>query len=717
MEAGAALIANIVSQWIWPILQFVIGLSVVIFVHELGHFLVAKAVRIKVVRFALGFGPRLFGVVRGETDYCINALPLGGYVQMLGQEDVKPLEEDYADPRAFGNKSVGARFAVISAGVIMNVILAAILFVVVCLIGKTFPASVVGGAAPGWPAASAKITWDEAATDANATTRPAQSVGMQAGDRIVSINGEAISRFDILKTAAALAGRDEIFTFKIEREIDGATRTGTTRIGVKPLSGGMMLGFGILAPRNTVIDVDKTVRQETQFRTGDRVVAIAGQPVKHHQDIKRIAKTLDGSPVKVTVLRKQDGREDEVEITLVPALRSGERVFFHKFPKGAAVPKDGGAFRGDLIKIDDEKGAYEIILAGGDRETFSKENVTPASMDRMLDILGMVPRFRVGGIVKGTPADKAGLKTGDIVLSYGDRPTPTFAEFRRINKLFADKGTEIIVLRGAETKKFWIVPKNNHGQPQLGVLTSLDLAHPVVAAVRNSPTSEAGLPAQARLLAVTASDPNTDVSIERKIDSWGDLYRALKEMKGKEVSISYAVGVREAVAKIGVLDETMFDPRDYELHVFDATVAFRMLRVKVVKRNPAAAVAWGVRETWQWIRSTYASLRALLTGTASHKNMMGPVGIGGIAVSAGRQGLIELVYLMAFISVAVAVFNFLPIPVVDGGHAVFLLIEKIRGKPVSARVINIVQRVGLLLLLGLFIMVTWNDIVRLIGNL
>ena len=71
--------------WIWPFVLFFSGLGLVIFIHELGHFLVAKAVGIKVERFALGFGPRLFGKRTGETDYCVNLLPLGGYVKMLGQ--------------------------------------------------------------------------------------------------------------------------------------------------------------------------------------------------------------------------------------------------------------------------------------------------------------------------------------------------------------------------------------------------------------------------------------------------------------------------------------------------------------------------------------------------------------------------------------------------------------------------------------------------------
>ena len=142
----------------WPILLFVIGLGLVVFVHELGHFLVAKAVGIKVERFAFGFGRRLCGIQRGETDYCINLIPLGGYVKMLGQEDVKQVEETN-DPRSFNSKSVGARFAVIAAGVVMNILLAAVLFILVAMVGKRYLAPVVGSVAPGFPASEVVVDW------------------------------------------------------------------------------------------------------------------------------------------------------------------------------------------------------------------------------------------------------------------------------------------------------------------------------------------------------------------------------------------------------------------------------------------------------------------------------------------------------------------------------------------------------------------------------
>lgn len=103
---------------ILTIITFIIILSILVLAHELGHFVVAKKTGIKVEEFAFGFPPRLWTIKKGETNYSINAIPLGGYVKMLGEV------EKSADPRAFENQSRGVRFSVAVAGVVMNIILA-----------------------------------------------------------------------------------------------------------------------------------------------------------------------------------------------------------------------------------------------------------------------------------------------------------------------------------------------------------------------------------------------------------------------------------------------------------------------------------------------------------------------------------------------------------------------------------------------------------------
>ncbi|MEX2584408.1 MAG: RIP metalloprotease RseP [Gemmatimonadota bacterium] len=120
------------------LVAFLVVIGVLIFVHELGHLLAAKAVDIEVPRFSIGFGPRIAGFTRGETEYVIAALPLGGYVRMAGMEDTSALEggEDYEhvpSPRDFDAKPLWARAMVISAGVIMN-----FLFAIIVLAGVAF---------------------------------------------------------------------------------------------------------------------------------------------------------------------------------------------------------------------------------------------------------------------------------------------------------------------------------------------------------------------------------------------------------------------------------------------------------------------------------------------------------------------------------------------------------------------------------------------------
>ncbi len=198
---------------ILAIAALVFGFGFVVFFHELGHFLAAKWVGIKVEQFAVGFGHALFAFRKGlgfrvgsttkefeqrlrdhaekkfnrrgdisateysqvaaelglgETEYRLNWMPLGGYVKMLGQDDLNPAAQS-DDPRAYNRKSIGARMFVVSAGVIMNVILAAIFFMIVFLMGFNVPPSMVGG---------------------YQTNSPAQQAGLQIGDRIKSFDGD-----------------------------------------------------------------------------------------------------------------------------------------------------------------------------------------------------------------------------------------------------------------------------------------------------------------------------------------------------------------------------------------------------------------------------------------------------------------------------------------------------------------------------------------------
>ena len=117
------------------IVLFLLILGVIVFVHELGHFMMAKLYNVKVEEFALGFPPRIFSFKKGETEYSLNSVPLGGYCKIMGEDG-----EDKDNPRSFGSKSIGKRFLILSAGVMMNFVLAFVIFSAIFMAG--FPQDV-----------------------------------------------------------------------------------------------------------------------------------------------------------------------------------------------------------------------------------------------------------------------------------------------------------------------------------------------------------------------------------------------------------------------------------------------------------------------------------------------------------------------------------------------------------------------------------------------
>jgi regulator of sigma E protease len=685
-------------KWLWPIVELGIGLGLVVFIHELGHFTIAKAVGIKVEQFALGFGPRLFGFKTEETDYRVNLLPMGGYVKMVGQEDFRPLDEQPAsDPRAFGNKPVSARLGVISAGVVMNVLLACVLFVIIGLVGIRFPAPVVGGSIVGYPAYNAKIQWEVQggrAPDAG-TSSPKVTFGLQPGYRILKVNDKAITRFTQLPIIASLAERNQRFRMTVERLVNGEREIGTTEVGVMPLGG--HLAFGLMPALSTTLAGLGNYIASDPFEDGDQIVAINARKIQHNWQIESIEQTLTGVPVTVTVLRG----DKKVNVGIRPQLRIRTGVF---------LLKDGTAINGRIGYFSNDGKTVVLNSSDDKEERLTLADVIWPAKSELLDILGLVPRLQVAGVIKGSPADMAGLKPGDIIETYGGVPNPTIKQFLDMNDESGEKETEIIIAReGKRLAPMAIRPEKHTGRIVVGVLQGLDEANPVIASVRKgSPGDKAGL---------VSGDVFTAIN-GQQVETWADLFNALKDLEGKKVTLGYRrAGLNEETAEIGDLTSAIFNPKDYRYTLFPGPRRFSVLVGQEVKKNPLAAIGWGARETWDFIAMTYATLASFFRGTVSYKEFSGPVGIGSIAIQAGREGILSFVYFMAIISISLAVINFLPIPAVDGGYALFLLIEKIRGQPLPLKVQNSMVMIGWGFLLLAFFALTWNDLSKVLSKL
>jgi regulator of sigma E protease len=164
------------------ILTFVIILGVLVFVHELGHFIMAKRAGMGVEEFGFGFPPRMFGIKRGETTYSINWIPLGGFVRILGENG------DSQDPRAFGSKGFWARFMVLIAGVVMNFILAWVLISIAMTSG--LPTIIAqGDTLPSY----ARVGPAQVSVVEVGDNTPASAAGLKMGDSIYKINGTEIT--------------------------------------------------------------------------------------------------------------------------------------------------------------------------------------------------------------------------------------------------------------------------------------------------------------------------------------------------------------------------------------------------------------------------------------------------------------------------------------------------------------------------------------------
>jgi regulator of sigma E protease len=253
-----------------------------------------------------------------------------------------------------------------------------------------------------------------------------------------------------------------------------------------------------------------------------------------------------------------------------------------------------------------------------------------------------------------------------------------------------------------------VTPKSQQDRVLLGFVSGADIAHPVVAGVReDSPAARAMVRPGDVIEAVNG----------RPVHSWIDIFRQVQAGQGHAAKLTIQRGDLTVEADLGEVTPRLFDPSDYHFQAIGDTVAFEPLLVMVRKTNPLAGVSWGLNQTWEFVLTSYATLRQLVTGRVSGKEAAGPVGVGQMAVLAARKDVIHLVYLMAVISASVAVVNFLPFPVLDGGHAAMLILEKIRGRPLPVKVMWAMQVFGLVCIAVLFLLLTWNDLLRIIRSL
>lgn len=270
------------------LLAFLLLIGPLIFFHELGHLVVAKLLDVKAVRFSIGFGPPLLSKRIGETEYCLAPIPLGGYVQLLGQQ---PGDEAGPDAdRALPNKPLWVRYLVYFAGPAANLLLPVVIYFFYFVINTTMVTPpIVGTVLPGTAA-------DEA--------------GLQQGDRIVAIDGRDVRSWTEMAGRVAKAPEQEL-QVQIERDGKRLDRVITPKkvvrrnaVGAAEARGRLGVISLFFAPEIGISDPESPAYMEG-LRTGDVITSINGEPVRTIEELERMLAVTGDGVVRLTYLRPE----------------------------------------------------------------------------------------------------------------------------------------------------------------------------------------------------------------------------------------------------------------------------------------------------------------------------------------------------------------------------------------------------------------------------
>jgi len=434
------------------IVAVAIGLGVMVLVHEWGHFIVARLFGVRVDVFSIGFGPRIWGVKRGTTDYRLSILPLGGYVRMAGDN---PAEERRGDPDEFLSKPRWQRALIALAGPTTNFLMAVVLASALFMHGGEEPTYAEK------PVVVAGVIKDS----------PAQKAGIEAGDQVVSFAGIENPTWDRLALELALpaSGRSQSLPVEVER---------------------------------------------------------------------------NGQAVTLSVLR-------------------------------------GGA---------------------DDTEPFS---IVGYPMEPVV----------IGAVTPGLPAEQAGLQAGDRIVAVDGQALESPYQLPELLQQSGGRAVQLEVLRNTQSVKVQLTPQ------------------------------------------------------------WGD-------------------------------------PRDGGGARWEMGISFHF-ETSTRRYSPAASLVKGTRLQLVIAVKVINVVGQLVTGKAKLNQMQGPLGIVQASTQAAKRGFADLVSLMAIVSLQLGILNLLPIPILDGGHIVMLGIESVLRHDLSLKIKERVVTVGMVFLLLVFLMVMYNDVVRL----
>ena len=612
-------------QW----LQVVLGIGLVIFVHEAGHFLAARWCGVRVEVFSLGFGPRLFGWRRGATLYQIAAVPVGGYVRMAGE-----LPNGRGRPQRpddLVSKSVGQRFFIYSGGVLMNVVFALVVFPIVL--------------ASGVPTNEPLVVPDKGS--------PAWKAGLERGTRVLAVDGEEVWDFFHIPNEVALADRGPVDFVLLP---PGATEP--VRLPIEPVysdNGGFrQIGVRPAADPGRRLLVDESgPAARAGLRGDDRLLGVEGQPAVLEPLVQLDRSLEGGGPVRLRVER--EGVEHAIEVAPEPGPESKRRYLgIEPLWNVVADWRPGNPW------------LERLGLVRGERLTA----VDGLAVTRSADLLGalLAPASGAEGIAF-TFEDADGAPR---VVRLPERPTAAEAVGLDAD-LFLDRDEDSTLLRV---------------QP-------------------DRPAALAGLATGDRLLSVATT----------RVETWGAVLEATRPAAERGEPVVVVFERRDPATADGgpgawTPHTVVVRPETHQQIYY----GFGLRPARGVYRTTSLgeSISAGMTASWRFLTDAWLTLRRMLTRQVSTENLGGIITIGTVSYSFAEEGWAKLFFFLCMLSINLAFINVLPIPVLDGGHLFFCVIEAIKGSPVSERTLGYSQIVGLVLIVTLMVYVTYQDVLRLL---
>lgn len=696
---------------VWPVALAVLGLGLVIFIHELGHFLAAKFCDVHVETFSIGFGKAIPGCQfrQGETLYKIGWIPLGGYVKMVGEGENADTEEAYEDPRSFKNKSVWQRMAIISAGVIMNIILGSICFMVAYLHGVEETPAIVGTVGVGSPA------WE---------------ADLRAGDQIIQIDSITRPTFEDIRPEVMGAAKGEAVLFRIRRP------AGTVRdaylvprrnpedlyplVGINPINK-LVLPKTRGADEPPVIDDSpaaraRAVQNGSPFRSGDRIVGVSTDP-KNPAAVTaippddpllfdRALHALRGKPVTVRVLR--DGTA--LDFVVEPAFT--RQLLGVRFQMGrlAAIRSDGPA----ATATPETAGAPGLEVARWD---------APHAGDRIIAIEvkdGDVRRRWVDEVSPTKEPGEVEEPFNPLKLGYELEEWAETATDRTVRVTVLRAATDAAKKGGRMTFEMAWDPALVHsgGRPSgasaPAEISGLGLAY-YVNTVLDAVDPQAASALFKGDIVTAARVQSRDKKGEPTPGKWLPLkqYQAVYLNHLMQVAATPEIELKVTRADGSEKELTLALARDPSWPATDRGFVFPFETQLQEADGPLTALQMGWHRTVRTVKVIYQTLYATIFRQISAETMSGPLTIANASYNIAGNNLWQFILFIGLININLAVVNFLPIPLLDGGHMVFLIYEKIRGKPAPEKLQEWSMWIGLAFILLLMAFVIFLDVRKL----